>query len=460
MILLYFCFLIVGFYLLKKQNRKLGFTGGYSGFVFGMLLYYAIIPIIINIFEQSITTHTGWEFIQINRFIYRHGFNSWNALFSIFITTVGLTFFNLGYNTSIKQIKTKKNNTYAISSLCDIENQILLRIVSKASAVTFIIGSICFYVFTTAIGGIERMLSLGDMLRQHDTALLDYVVNPIARLMIVPTALLPVSTILFLYLILNRKKWLDKFLFCISLCLSTVYLIYNAGRSPIIRFLIVFLYMIISKKRKRVWTIILIISVFALPLLDFLDSIFIYFATNIWEFKEINFLLYLRQFSQPTQLQFNLAELVDIYGYRFFKDFLTDVLSFAPGVYFEMSFENTSEFMKGTNWRSVGGTPNDVLTYGYIQLGISGVIIILFFWGLVMGFIDRMLMKTPKSRSRDLLTVVTAVHVFAIVSAADLYPIVKYNPILPVLFLIYISYSRRLKKIKKRTIINEIETTY
>lgn len=460
MIFLYLFILITVIYLLNRQNKRLKFTGAYAGFIFGMLLYYLIVPIIFIIFEDRIRTSTSWQFFQINNFIYSHGFSSWNAFYSIICIIIGFAFFNLAYHISFKRRVNIKNKNLVKNDLHFTENKILINIVSNAAITTFIIGSISFFIFIPAIGGIERMLSIAETLRQQNTAIIDFVNNRIAGLMIVPAALLPVSSLLFFYLILQRRKLFDILLFFISMLLSVLYLLFNAGRSPIIRFLIVFLYMLMSKKDKKAWRKIIFISIIALPILDFLDSIFVYFATNIWEVKEANFLLYLRQFSHPMQIQFNLSEIVDVYGYRFFKDFVTDILNLAPGINFELSYYNTSEFLRGWNWRTLGGTPNDVISYGYIQLGILGVAITLFLWGLIIGYIDRTLFKMPTSRSRDFIAVVVAVHVFSVVSAADIYPLIKYNPILIVLLLIFIIYSRKSKRFKREAIKNETVANY
>lgn len=448
MIVLYLLFIIVGIYFLGIHNKYNGFIGGYSGFIFGFLLYYTVVPILFIIYKNDIISDSSWAFYQINKYIYSHGFNSMNALYSFLVATIGFIFFQLGYSLTLSRKITLSDHNFLISNCVYREtNQVLIKIVNSLAIITFIISSISFLIFIYAIGGIRRMLSLAEILRQHYSVLFEYVNNPVAGLMIVPSALLPVSTLLFFYLILLRKKRQDKLLFIVSFFLSIFYLLYNAGRFPIIRFLIIFLYMFISRKRKRVWTKILLIGIAALPLLDILDSLFIYFHTNVWEVKEPNMLLYLRQFSQPIILQFNLREFTNIYGYRFFKDFVTDIVSLAPGIDFEKSYENTSEFVNGANWKILGGVQNDVLTYGYIQLGILGVIIFLFLCGIAIGFLDKILFKLPKSRSRDFLSVIVTVNMFQIVRSTDLYTLLKYNPILLVIFLILIIYSWKLKSI-------------
>ncbi|CAM4160985.1 O-antigen polymerase [Lederbergia lenta] len=450
MYLILFLYIIIGCIVIRylyKKNKRLGFVGGYAGFTFSMLVYYVFIPIIIILCEDAYKTNTGYGFDKLIQFIFTKGSESF--LFLILIVVIGFISFNFGYSiVFLKKYKTIVKDRVSRGKINNNRNfnNTLLKIINFGAHSTLIIGGSALILFFIFVGGIGNALKLAETTRGFEVSVAEF--NYLAGISKIIARIVTIAPIMYFYLILNRKKFSDKFLFSISFILSVLLYLSFAGRTPLMTFLIIFLYFIAKKFFNRVWLKIIFVGIACFPLLDIFNYIFIFFQTQVWVTTEINYLQYLRQFSFPMSLGLNIRELVSFYDFRYYKDVFNDIVGLLPGIGFEVSYENTSEFFNGSNWRLMGGVPNDVISYGYIQLGMLGVFITLSTWGFLMGCLDKIIKTLPRNSGRDLISVTLATQVYQIVFSADLAPILQSHLIFLLLVIILVIYKRYIRNNK------------
>ena len=87
----------------------------------------------------------------------------------------------------------------------------------------------------------------------------------------------------------------------------------------------------------------------------------------------------------------NLDKMIELHGFRWGKDFITGPLSIVPGINFPASYEVSSEAIFGRNWQMIAGVPDDIITFGYLQLGFIGVLFVGWLLGIVSGKLDRLI---------------------------------------------------------------------
>lgn len=447
-------------YLLCKKIKKDKFSGAYIGIVFGMLLYYVLVPTIFIIFEKYYnSTYRDYHYSKIQTFVYSKGYTMESFLFSIILLIIALISLNIGYNFSFKSKRKSLNDK--IKFLLSKDNNEVIKYLNSVGKYCLIIGLIGLLVYIKAFGGLDNLLKISDSLRQHNTTASDYGVSGIAKYMLMIASVSTISPIAF-YISgkkNSKKSMKNKLLFYISIAVSSVYFLLNSGKSAILRMIIMFLYFQVIRKTPRAWRFILCIGIIAMPVLDILDLLFIQQSEMIGKiYKNINYYKYIIPFSYPIQIILNVKDITNVYGFLYFKNVITDILSLLPGVNFKASYENTSEFMRGSHWKELGGTPNDIISYGYIQLGIIGVIITFLAVGFIIGLLDRYISRIKDKLILQCISCFICINMFSIVSAADLGPILKYN--IPFVLFIYCIYKIYIKEKNKEIKILNSKQNY
>lgn len=439
LIIIYSAILITAiiFFFIKQKNKE---NYCYKGVVFAFLFLYNIIPLIVLCNLSN--------FIEIARpnsmkYLYQKDF--WSYIYSIIITTIGLLGFHIAYSYS------KKDKNKVIFQINEEKKRKIVKIMAWS---TFTVGVVCLLIFCQAFGGISTALKYAEIMRSFSTSYTDKI-SYWASILIIPARLVTVSP--FLFVLLNDKEKAKKnkifniFFLGISLVFSAIYFLLNAGKAPILMFALCFVYAILKLFTKKTWTILIILGILCMPLLGILDSTFLYFANGKFEMNNVNYFKYISQFTYPVQNTINVADIVEKYGYRYGTDYITGVLNILPKVNFKPSYEDTSEFYGGENWKEKGGVPNDFITFSYLQLGILGIIIISGILGWLLERIDRRTIKLEKNLQGNLLCGVLTVYSFNIILNADPEPVIKGNLIyFAIIFLLL--YTIRIKKGKRSKI--------
>ncbi|WP_080832538.1 O-antigen polymerase [Cohnella massiliensis] len=435
---LYSCLGLVLLVSIRKKNKRLSFVGSYSGFVFGMLIYYILIPIIafININELSI------RYIAVNTYILSKDIHFF--IYALSLVLIAFVSLNVIYNITIN----KQNITHNIE--IEIKKESIIKILSVIAYATCFIGGVSFIIFIASLGGIVNALKIADINRSFSSSLTDFV-DYNYSLLIIPARLITVSPFLFFLLGSLRKKVFDRFFFVFSFLISISFFLFNAGRAPLIIFLLSFLYVILSRYFKKIWLKLVLVGVISLPLLDFLDSLFIYFGTNQWVSYKVDYLKYTYQLIHPFKNILNIPDITSEYGLNFGSDFITSFLNFIPGVNFPKSYENTSLFFSGGNWMVVGGVPNDPITFGYIQFGLAGVVMVFGFLGFLLARIDAVLRKLPNNNATKLICSILVTNMFILISSADLEAVLRGNVIVVILSFCLLSISKFVTPLRNKS---------
>lgn len=443
-LILYLILFFIFIYYLRLNTKKINISGAYSGVTFGFILFYILIPILIIILQDQFSSSIKYKAIE--QFVLKRDYK--DHLLALIVILVGFIAFHFGYKFSFKyrvRLKDSKVNKN-VELNGRINNNNFLKIFEVIGYTTLIIGGISFFIIISSLGGIVNTLAIGEQFRGFgDTALSDFVgVN--TALFFIPSRLITVAPIIFYFLIINRRNVIDKIMFTFSIPFAILFFLFNAGRGPLIIYLLAFIYIFMKKYFKKVWLKLFLIGVFSLPLLDVLDRLFIYLSTSKWyKVEEANYLSYIFQFSHPVKTILNLNDIVNVENYFFGTSIFRDVLSILPKINFDPLFYNVSEYFYGTSWNTVGGIPTDILTYGYFQLGLPGVIITLLLLGYICGKIDKTLYLLPKNKSREFISVVIATNIYGIISSADLASLLRGNVILSSTCIILILVSKYLK---------------
>lgn len=415
-------------------------VGTYSGFVFAMLIYYIIIPIILisNIESMSL------KYSNIYTFIVQK--DSQSYILSLFLTLLCFFIFTMFYNISYK----RNFSIYPINIVREYNQKKAIKIYSFFARLTLIVGGGAFLFLLISMGGITSALKIAEINRSFAVSLEEFTKYP---LLVIPARLITVTPFLYLLLLIEKRKSSYLLFFSISFLLAIIFFLFNAGRTHLIAFLLCFAFIYIKKYIRKSWTLIIVLGVVSLPLLDIMDQVFLFFSTHQLELTTIDYSAYLYQFIHPFRNILNLTEMVNIFGLRNGIDFVTSFIGLLPGLDFSKSYENTSLYFIGENWHILGGIPNDFITFGFIQFKTIGVILITSILGFIFGIIDKSLNKLPNGITKNLVSSALVINTFIIVSTADLEPIIKGNFILIILSISIIFTSNQKLKNKGNGII-------
>ena len=423
-ITIYVLILIFALALLRRNNR-VRTVNLYSGFIFGIVLYYIIVPIVSLIFREELIE----RYPELRIYIFSSDFST---LLPIILITSTVIFFTVGYEAAYG--KKKKLNQY-------FEN-VNLNSIKLISHFTFVVGIISFALFISGFGSLTNAMRYAEMNRSFSVSLADLIDYRLS-LLFIPSRMITVAPFLYFYQLKNTKKLSPRILFVISFIVSIFYFLFNAGKGPLLAFLLPFGYVILKKFKKNAWRYVVALGLLSLPLLEVLDRLFLFLADGYWRNKGIDFLKLFYQFIHPFRNISNVVHITNEFGYRFFKDFITGPLNLMPGVNFEKSYEITSRFYFGDMWKSIGGVPNDLITFGYLQANILGVVIFSLLVGYLFGVIDKHLRNLNYGTAKELITSLLIISAFRLIPNADIEPFLRSNFIMILIPIAVIRYSKK-----------------
>lgn len=354
----------------------------YKGIAAGMLIYYAIIPLVLNVFflagseelKNRILEKRGLNYI-VNADIFTMMVNGILiiVLFGLFLKAYNSRItFSIGRLFSNRIVKrTVKNNFY--STLIIIGN------------VCLFIGGICTLYYILSFGSISRALLLSGYIRGFTVDSTKYI-SYIASLMIIPGGVVVASPWCFLLTIDYRGGIWKKIKFILSIILSILFLLVKAGRAPLLIFLVALAMPLLIKRVRHPWTIFLLAAIIGMPLIDWLDAVF---DNSSLTSTGYNILSYLSQFAYPYRTSLSAFQIIEKYGLRGGQDFITTFVGMLPGFNFDSTWRIVSEYIGGESWKITGSTPTDLFTFCIMQFHVLGL-----FLGSVLGLICRNLDKS------------------------------------------------------------------
>lgn len=208
-----------------------------------------------------------------------------------------------------------------------------------------------------------------------------------------------------------RKQTGMKMLLPFVFALSMLLLIFNAGKTSFILFLIPLFMCWMSRKGSFKIRYLVLATVAIVLLVPFLDNAFYYISTgeDIGKYRTSwNYLNYMmsvvRQFAYPYANMAMRKPITEIYGYRYFLDYLVVPVNLLPafllgGYQLVPLYHLTTEYFASI-LSSTGGMPNDFLFFSYRQLGVAGIAMIGTIAGVIIKKLDTILFEL-----KDLLAI-------------------------------------------------------
>ncbi len=395
-----FCIIlfILALYCMLRKNNGMGSM--YNGVLIGGLVFYGVVPLVTEIYKESMVTKS-------NHYTYM-------ATDEYLLTYFLLIMFFLVFFVSNHGYIKKRNFVYA-------PNDIKLRVyMKKVGYSCLFLGGGSLLLFFASLGGLSSALAIAERARSFSSSLTDYMPY-YASLLVVPARLVTVAPYCFWVLhYLSEKNYKYKLYVIVSWTLCALFYLFNAGRAQILAMtLCIIVPVMLNMKIKHAWWYIIFLGVLSLPLLDVLDQLFVYMQQGTFELKVVNYLSYIKQFSYPINNVFHSLEIVNTYGCRYGKDFITSILDLFPGLNFEPSYVPTCEFFVGYNWRNIGGIPNDLVTMSVLEFHVLGIVIVPFVLGKLSKFVDEFVSGCSDIRISRVLATVMAVYSFLMIQSAD-----------------------------------------
>lgn len=420
-ILLDILIILVTSYAFLKNYRVRKNINGFCGFSMGYCWYYGIMPVLITMLDWR-----GYNKSQI--ILSLEALESIDYLMASIIALVAYLVLYVMYSS----VRGRGNTPGKETAKEHRRNvQLAFNIARNTGIITLIIGVISFSIIINELGGVRSALGFSDTLRAYSIDNGEYISR---NLLFLRTMAAIICAAPFAFYIANqyRPGTATKALFAISFTLTLYYLIFNAGRGPILMLLIPFCFIYIQRKFRRPLILTGISGVIVLLLLFYMDNLFFYITYGIWKENTLSIHRLVAEFSFPYINLLNVQRMVDLFGYRYGADYLTWMVNIIP-VYFlykigmdklPASFEYTSDFYDPSHI-TLGGVPTDVVTLGFRQFGVTGVVMQFILIAVLCALLDQQIGKLYKSGKCLLGIVVVSITVFWSVAYADLDSLVR-----------------------------------
>lgn len=448
LILFFLIYFVVILFLIVSDYKKKHFVGALSGVLAFFSILYGVVPVLLLLLQNEYSNRLSiYGFSNMYNTIY----GSVNAESYVYLCInyfLGIIFLIFGHNLAHK----KRSVDNDMVRQFDIrEDNSIPRSIVKLAYFCFIFGAISLIIYVFSLGGITNAILKSELLRSFASTV---ETNSFLSLFKVPAALTPFSFYLFLIIPKNNNNCMvRRLMIVLSLFLSLLYLVVNAGKTPILLFVVFTLFAFLRKKNKHLWFKMFFVFFVCLVLMSSLDDLFAlisYGPGHVQSYTvDESVLRVIRQFSYPFQIELHLNDISNIYGFLYFKNVVTDIIGIFPKLSFMQSYDVTSSFFGGIEWRATGsGVPIDLLSYGFLNFGFVGTCIYMFLVGLLLGVVDDSLIRYPaNSYIRDTLAFLIACKFFSHVNSVDIQPIIQYETGLILLVVVIIFSSR--KKLRK-----------
>ncbi len=368
-------------FLLHDINAKCG-VNSHSAVIFTLIIYVDIVPLIVFTGGADAITDSYTKIIEVIKNC---------SLTDFFVAEMAVFLF-----TSIYELTYRSKNNLLSVEVNRFDKGRMNDCLHFFAWFTFIVGGASFLLYIRAFGGISVLLSYAEYFRTFRTNNSEIIGSAALRL-IVPARLILVTPILF-FSYMKSVEFKSKYkaplygiCFIISIFLAGVFLLFNAGKTNLVIMMICFGMPILSRKVRHPWALSLTAGFLMIPLVGAIDSIFTYITYGQWYGFSTNIGAYIGQFCYVFANLINLDKMIELHGFRWGKDFITGPLSIVPGINFPASYEVSSEAIFGKSWQMIAGVPDDIITFGYLQLGFIGVLFVGWLLGIVSGKLDRLI---------------------------------------------------------------------
>lgn len=378
--MIYFIILGIIIFLNIRKESILNFN---SFFIVSILYFisYVIVPLFFLNTEIPYDYNKHWVDLFTYNFLYS------NKIIEIaFFALIGYLLFSMGY----RLINFKKKELFIPNSA---QNKKLI----NASIILLFFGVSSFLIYLSSLGSIvQGYLSNNRMLFEDDKV---EITSNVSYLRMFSKLIISSTYLLWGLSKDNKNNKTVKALLYIGIFSSISYLFYSSGRLSIIMFFFTFLLAEFIRINKISFPKIGLITSFAIFVTLFGKSLFrIFIYDNSLE----------RSFERMAESSSSLTPLFDflgefsfpLYGFSnaietnsewlLFKDAIFWFTYIFPASLFP-TIENTS--LQNTrnligNYVTSANYPSDILTYGYLNMGIFGVIITPILFGIICKWVD------------------------------------------------------------------------
>ena len=424
-------------------------------------LYYAFIPLLIKVYNfeynsnymKTLYTTDGSQYFFVSFFcllLY---------LVFLFVNTISKTSEAVLLNEDAMASKDK---------YIQILNARNYRTYTLFAYLCFVIGSISFFTIAYSVGGVEDLIKIGDLSRGYGKDLSNYISSrllPLRTIMVVILA----SPFLF-YVMENHKRSLMNLVMLLSsTAISILFLVFNAGRAPLITFVLPFILLILLNRFKRPWISIVIVSILLIPILKWLDNLFFYISYGVTKAitNDTNIICYfIEQFGYPYVNMLNANKMINYFGLRLGVDYITWGVNIIPvsilsklGLWKVSIITDyiTAYYGQATyTSKMLGGIPIDVFTLGYLQLKLLGAAFFICIFGLIVRYIDNLCYRDRAYKLNQVLYLRIALTFIFLIPNTSFESIVRGRSDIIILILVIILTSKiKIKKYKSMDINNE-----
>lgn len=458
--LLYSILFAVVAYNIIIEYKKRRIINSYICLQTAFLLYYVLIPIIINFVIVFYPYNLTGFILKISNS------NSYDKIYAYIYTFLAYMIIWMIYNVKMKlnsSHKTITNLKRTVSKCEDLNeteicylNKKEYQIAFSAGILSLIIGVSAELFVANSLGGILKVITMGDVLRSFVGDKSQYIPqNKLFVILLMVSAI--ASTYFFVYALRIYNRLFIKILLFISVFASVFYLFIDAGRLGILLFLSTFFTDFVFRKTKHPIFFLGLFSILALLLLRVLNDIFFYLSYGYIKESSSNILSLINEFAFPYLNILNVHKINKMFGLRWGIGYLSWIINIIPADILKMfgMTKITSEYYFVTNYymsqNPTGGIPTDLLTLSIRQFGVVGILI----GGIVIGtlckYIDKIIDKIYSKKS-IFITLRISLIMFTIIPYADLDAFIRnrYDMIMVLIFAIIISKNKNITKTRNR----------
>ena len=406
------------------------------------VLYYILTPTILGFYGGEYVTQAYKTPYLV---IYRDSTES--DKLRVFFITLGVTLLLIGLRkVRLTFGKNKKRIQYANFGKREEDYELLDQVVYKMGMVFLLIGGIALLELIVELGGLQRMLSLGNIIRGYRVDNADYL-SPIGS--ICKTLSVFVTGSFFCFYSSSPKHRRHRLLIIVSAVLSVAYLLFNAGRGPLLLFFGCILFAILKEKGKKVIWIVVVGFLVITLLSSSIEVVMNNMAKGMPAFHELeynmadNILSTVTDLAYPYSNLLSLPKMISQSGYSFGLDYIfwfsevipKRLLSFIWNIIPSNTLvtTNVSQFYI-TAGLSYGGTPADYITYGWFQGSIIGLLVNCIIYDAIIKAIDRPLSVLPKQYS--IIRYRMCFFIYSLITGNDLPLMIKSNLFLLIMVIV------------------------
>ncbi|WP_129738490.1 oligosaccharide repeat unit polymerase [Massilimicrobiota timonensis] len=314
-----------------------------------------------------------------------------------------------------------------------------------------LIGFLALLIIIQNLGGLITSLKYAEILRAYGTDMSNY----LSQVAIYAYVLSPINILaLFLnvFVFKDNKNNINKIFLILSIASTVYYLLFFAGRLPILMIVICFISDYIFKHFKHPVLSMILLSFLLLVLLNKLDNLFFYISYGkIPDTEGSVFEKLVQEFYFPYQTLVNIDQINQMYGFRYGIDYFTPIINIIPTSILNIfglskiasSYSFISNFFD-PNGITMGGTPTDMISFGIRQLGIISLVFHSIFISILCCFVDNICKKI--SIQYTFISVRLSLILFVLVAYSDLDSLFRNRFDMIILLLLFYFYTRNYKE--------------